>query len=152
MCQRALSQSGTYPRLDRPIMMRGLSWGAVRTGASVAATVAASSNQAREKQAASSRNSGQQLKFQAPERLRKKRILRSQGDGSTKTHSRCLLYCVGTALVAGITVTFLVNLPATCSEIQPNAAPIMSEAIVGKIASTGDRPFNRISPAIDAKP
>ena len=47
---------------------------------------------------------------------------------------------------------FLVNLPATNSDTQPNKAPMMIEAIVGTIASAGDRGFNRISPATDAKP
>lgn len=47
---------------------------------------------------------------------------------------------------------FLVNWPATHSETQPNKAPMMTEAIVGTIASSGASGFNRISPATDAKP
>ena len=53
---------------------------------------------------------------------------------------------------AGLCRHFLVSLPATISDTQPNKAPMMIDAIVGTIASTGDRGFNRISPATDAKP
>ena len=53
---------------------------------------------------------------------------------------------------AGLWRHFLVSLPATISDTQPNKAPMMIEAIVGTIASAGGRGFNRISPATDAKP
>lgn len=47
---------------------------------------------------------------------------------------------------------FLVSLPATISDTQANKAPMMIDATVGTIASAGDRGFNRINPATDAKP